>query len=143
MMKINWRKLLIISSILFISYSGYLYLLPTRIIGVYKGRWVVVHNLPYLKHNRVKWWKNNEDLLKSQYNIPSKDWGDIYSVTVIDIGDGFKKKRPKNDSIFPERDISYLICFDEIHNDASCLDKNNRNLEISKNKKEGFIFREN
>lgn len=142
-MMIQWKKLLIIVVVTFIFYVGYVFFSPTKIIGVYKGRWVIVHNIPYLKSSRINWWKNNEKLLKSQYNIPGESWDVIYGVTIIDIGDGFSREEPKKDSMFPGRDISYLICFDEINADAQCLNKGNRKLEISKNKQGVFVFTAN
>ncbi|WP_052118397.1 DUF943 family protein [Erwinia oleae] len=106
---------------------------PVEIIAVHRNNtssYIIVKNFPLMSGEKIKWWKENEHLLKENYHIPEPDDSGIFTVIIYDYGDGYQELKPDPDSFFPSDDLDYLICFKDMPVKANCIRKENSVLHV-------------
>ncbi|MDW6091244.1 DUF943 family protein [Vibrio rhizosphaerae] len=120
-----------------IAFSLYLWFRPVQIIGVHhSGSWItriVVKNFPITRWGKIRWWEQNKENLKEQYDVPKLDNHGYFSVSFWDIGSGYREDRMVDQD-------SYLLCFEDMKVKANCIEKN-RVFEVVKGRNGGLQFR--
>jgi len=76
---------------------------------------LLVKNMPFTDSNKIKWWENNGVKLISS--------SQTYYVSVWNFDGKYQKLTPKNSGWFPDHDIDYLLCFNDIKAEENCIDK--------------------
>lgn len=74
---------------------------------------VLVKDYLFTDEGKIKWWLNNNEMLKEKYNIPKPSEDGRYHVILWDFGDGYK-----------EGDGYDSLCFDDMPPPINCIDKN-------------------
>ena len=92
---------------------------------------LLVKNMPFTDSNKIKWWDNNGVKLISS--------SQTYYVSVWNFDGKYQKLTPKNSGWFPDHDIDYLLCFNDIKAEENCIDKENWIIDIIK-AKDGYIY---
>lgn len=92
---------------------------------------VLIINAPLSDSEKIKWWDSNSDQIinKSQE----------YNVSLWRFNGKYQKLQPKNSGLFPDHDIDYLLCFDDIKSDKNCIDKSNWIMDITRSK-DGYTY---
>ncbi|MFC6376716.1 DUF943 family protein [Tatumella terrea] len=87
---------------------------------------VLIKNIPFTDSEKIKWWERNSEKFfnKSQ----------VYSVSLWRFDGTYLKLAPKDSGLFPDHDTDYLLCFDDVKSDKSCIDKSNWIMDITKSK---------
>nr|WP_314424045.1 DUF943 family protein [uncultured Erwinia sp.] len=108
------------------------YLTPVEIVAVHRNVMLVRH-FPYLKSRQIAWWEANKDMIQAKYGIPGKSEADYYSVVIMDFGKGYRIDRGTDED-------SDLLCFDEMSEEARCIEKHPR-LWIRFSQSTGLFYR--
>ncbi|ELY5815113.1 DUF943 family protein [Cronobacter turicensis] len=95
---------------------GVIFSRPAKIIAVHQTPYtaaVIVERLPWRDRNKIRWWRDNEQHLITQYALKADNPRDSLDYFVYAFGKGYQ----------PEGKADHL-CFDEIKSTARCIDKN-------------------
>ncbi|MEO3740112.1 DUF943 family protein [Enterobacter sp. AG5470] len=85
---------------------------------------LLVNNIPLTDRNKIKWWDNN-----GAKTISSPE---TYNVSIWNFDGEYQKLVPKSSGLFPDHDIDYLLCFDDMKTEENCIDKSNWIMDITK-----------
>ena len=99
-----------------ISYSLWLSFRPVDIVAVHDNgnhSYILVNSFPVTEQGRIHWWQENQDMLKSRYNVPHPDNDGFYTVVFWDFGDGYKEEGKYD-----------RLCFDDMKSAKNCIEKN-------------------
>lgn len=108
---------LVVLSWLYVAFSM---LQPVEIVAVHQNH-ILVRHFPLTDKGKIDWWKKNAALLKTRYAIDPK----AATVNIWDFRDGYQTEKPDENSFFPDKDTSYLLCFKEIKEAERCIKKEN------------------
>lgn len=92
---------------------------------------LLVKNMPFTDSDKIKWWDNN-----GAKTISSPE---TYNVSIWKFDGKYQKLAPKNSGLFPDHDIDYLLCFDDMKTEENCIDKSNWIMDITKTK-DGYTY---
>lgn len=92
---------------------------------------LLVKNMPFTDSDKIKWWDNNGDKFVSS--------PETYNVSIWNFDGKYQRIAPKNSGLFPDHDIDYLLCFDDMKTEENCIDKSNWLMDISKTK-DGYTY---
>jgi len=107
---------LVSAAIMVAGIISWLSLRPVEIIATHtEGRFsdVLLKNPPLTESGMIRWWLDNRERLKHQYNLPQTDENGNFTMIFWDLAGGLK----------PEK-IDDSICFPELKPPANCIDKN-------------------
>lgn len=126
-----------------IGYIIWQFLIPVEIVAVYAenechkgydchGDIILVKHFPNIKKLQIKWWKDNEKIIKEKYNIPHIRDDGYYSVSIQGFGDGFRIDRGTDED-------SDLLCFYEMQTETRCIEKDPL-MAVGWSKNTGFFY---
>lgn len=124
------------------SLKNWLLLQPTLIIDVHPGKYkshVLVKYFRVTDKGKIKRWLGNREKLKTNYNIFRPSHDGKYSITLWDMGAGYQELKRKENTLLPNHDLSWLLCFDDMKVKENCTDKENWLMDISQNR-EGKVY---
>ena len=113
------------------GYTLFLSLRPVEIIAVHReGEFndILVKNFPYTDQGKIKWWLENESILKEKYKIPNPAKDGFFSMTFWLFGDGYKKAEKYD-----------RLCFYDIKTKEKCIEKDPV-FSVSNSKNRGTIL---
>ena len=121
--------LLLASIVLLVGYL-WLSLRPVEIVAVHQEHNhsnVLVKNFPLTAKGKIKWWLENQAMLKKQYGIPKPEPRGYFTINFWLFGDGYKEEGK-----YDRR------CFNDIKTEKNCIEKKllfsvdkSRNFDIS------------
>ncbi len=97
---------------------------PTKIIAVHHKEYpdsydIIVKNLPLTDRGKIKWWEENKEQMKKDYNLPIGK--EKYDINFF-VGD-YKENRGTDED-------SNLYCFLDMPQKDNCIEKGNQPLTI-------------
>ncbi|WP_051936928.1 DUF943 family protein [Erwinia sp. 9145] len=145
-MKINniIKTVIILTAIITATWVTTIFMRPVEIIAAHRNRtssYLIVKNFPLLSSGKIKWWKENAQLLKENYNIPQPNESGIFTVIIYDYGDGYQELKPDPDAFFPSDDLDYLICFEDMPVKANCIRKDSSIISIGRSRYGTMYYR--
>jgi hypothetical protein len=85
---------------------------------------IVAKDFPFTQTGRIRWWKENERIIKEKYHIPNRNDGSVYYIAILDINHGLKKVSEADYTSWYSLSKDDLFCFDEIKSERRCIEKN-------------------
>lgn len=131
----NIKKIIIFMFAVIICAFFYLfYFDSTKVLAVHgsgSNKELLVKNMPYTDSDKIKWWDKDGDKIISS--------PETYNVSIWNFDGKYQKLAPKNSGLFPDHDIDYLLCFDDMKTEENCIDKSNWLMDITKTK-DGYTY---
>lgn len=123
-------RLLIIAILLWCAGSySYRYFQPMEVVDIVKSSdgfydYIVVKNPPLNERRFIRWWQENKETIKAQYDVPSERDDGVFAIGVWEIGaDGYETD--KNGELKGFNDVYDQTCIMELPHEARCVDKKN------------------
>ncbi|SFO54363.1 putative membrane protein [Candidatus Pantoea varia] len=95
------------------------------------NRELLAKNIPFTDSDKIKWWDNN--------GVKTISSPETYNVSIWKFDGKYQKLAPKNSGLFPDHDIDYLLCFDDMKTEKYCIDKSSWLMDITKTK-DGYTY---
>lgn len=89
---------------------------------------VLVKNFPLTNNGKIKWWVNNNAMLKEKYHIPKPNQDGFFSVVFWDFCEGYKEEGK-----YDRR------CFTDMKTTVNCIDKD-RIFSVEKDRQDNILF---
>ncbi|ELW9442022.1 DUF943 family protein [Pluralibacter gergoviae] len=121
----NRIKIPLVFFTLFICFIVFKLLTPVKVIAVYlDGSYadVLVKNFPLTDRAKIKWWQENDSMLKEHYNVPAPSKDGVFHISFWAFDNNYKPEGKED-----------LLCFNQIKSEARCIEKN-KLMEVKKNK---------
>lgn len=135
--KFKFLHLLIIA-LLFWQVGSYVhrYFQPMEVVDIVKSAdgyfdYLIVKNPPLSERRFIRWWQDNKETIKAQYDVPSESKDGVFTIGVWEIGaDGYETD--KNGELKGYFDVYDQVCIMELPYEARCIDKTNRYADIGR-----------
>lgn len=126
--KFKFLRLLIITLLLWqIGSYVYRYFQPMEVVDIVKSAdgyydYIVVKNPPLSERRFIRWWQENKETIKAQYDVPSESKDGVFRIGVWVIGaNGYEIDR--NGELKGFNDVYDQVCIMELPHEARCVDK--------------------
>ena len=107
--------LLLAGTVLLIGFL-WLSLRPVEIVAVHQRNNfsdVLVKNFPFTDKGKIKWWLENQGMLKNRYGIPIPASNGYFDITFWLFGNGYKEEEKYD-----------RLCFEDMKTEKNCIEKN-------------------
>lgn len=89
---------------------------------------ILVKGFPLTAKGKIEWWIKNKNLLLAKYKIPQPSSYGSYTVTVWEFGEGYMEEGKED-----------RLCFENMHTEKKCIDKN-KLITINSDNKNGVSY---
>ena len=125
--------LLLAGTVLLIGFL-WLSLRPVEIVAVHQRNNfsdVLVKNFPFTDKGKIKWWLENQGMLKNRYGIPVPASNGYFDITVWLFDDGYKEEGKYD-----------RLCFKNMKTEKNCIEKY-KLFSVKKSPIYGVVFTAN
>ncbi|MCU5773712.1 DUF943 family protein [Erwiniaceae bacterium BAC15a-03b] len=125
-------KILIVLLLIVLLYLLWKISRPVEIVAIHyenASSDILVKNFPLTINRQIAWWQENKTMLKEKYGLPQLDTNGLRWISFWNFGEGYQIEKPE-DTFFPSKDTSYLLCFDDMKVAERCIVKD-RQMHIS------------